>query len=50
VLDAAFATGRTRLWATVREWNAASFRVLDNLGFTRHHVEGDLVWMERSRT
>ncbi|MEU9455391.1 GNAT family N-acetyltransferase [Streptomyces sp. NPDC048277] len=26
VLDAAITTGRTRLWATVRSWNAPSFR------------------------
>ena len=49
VLDAAFATGRTRIWATVRAWNTASFRVLDKLGFRRHHAvsdaDGDVVWM-----
>jgi len=27
-LDSAFATGRRRLWSTVRAWNAPSFRVL----------------------
>jgi RimJ/RimL family protein N-acetyltransferase len=32
VLDAAFATGRRQIWATVRTWNAASLRVLDKLG------------------
>jgi RimJ/RimL family protein N-acetyltransferase len=26
-------TGRSRLWAGVRVWNTASFRVLDKLGF-----------------
>jgi RimJ/RimL family protein N-acetyltransferase len=34
VLGAARATGRSRLWATVREWNAASFNVLSKLGFS----------------
>ncbi len=39
VLDAARATGRTRLWATVRPWNIPSFRVLEKLGFSprSHH-------------
>ncbi|HVX46692.1 MAG TPA: GNAT family N-acetyltransferase [Mycobacteriales bacterium] len=35
VLEAAVDTGRRRLWATVRIWNDASFRVLDKLGFDR---------------
>lgn len=52
VLDAAAATGRTRLWSTVRAWNAASFRVLEKLGFERHHVttddRGELVWLTRA--
>ncbi|MEE1769593.1 GNAT family N-acetyltransferase [Streptomyces sp. JV185] len=52
VLDAAIATGRKRLWATVRPWNAPSFRVLDKLGFERDHVStddrGELVWLTRS--
>lgn len=51
VLDAAIATGRTRLWSTVRSWNAPSFRVLDKLGFQRDHVahddRGELVWLTR---
>jgi RimJ/RimL family protein N-acetyltransferase len=49
VLDAVFATGRTRIWATVRSWNTPSFRVLDKLGFRRDHAgsdaDGDIVWM-----
>ncbi len=49
VLDAAIATGRTRLWSTVRTWNAPSFRVLEKLGFARDHVStddrGELVWL-----
>ena len=51
VVDAALATGRRRLWATVRAWNAPSSRVLDKLGFRRDHSsvdpEGELVWMVR---
>lgn len=34
VLDWARRSGYRRLWATVREWNTASRRVLDKLGFT----------------
>lgn len=34
VLDWARASGYERLWATVREWNTASRRVLAKLGFT----------------
>jgi RimJ/RimL family protein N-acetyltransferase len=49
VVDAAATTGRERLWSTVRSWNTASFRVLEKLGFERHHTEtgdrGDLVWL-----
>ncbi|NEC63936.1 GNAT family N-acetyltransferase [Streptomyces sp. SID9727] len=52
VVDAAIATGRKRLWATVRPWNAPSFRVLEKLGFQRDHVSadggGELVWLTRS--
>ncbi|MGH3495168.1 MAG: GNAT family N-acetyltransferase [Sciscionella sp.] len=52
VLDAAIETGRSRLWSTVRAWNAPSFRVLDKLGFRRDHVStddsrGELVWLTR---
>jgi RimJ/RimL family protein N-acetyltransferase len=50
VVEAAVASGRARLWATVGAWNAPSFRVLDKLGFRRDHVthednRGELVWM-----
>lgn len=49
LLDAAFATGRRRIWSTVRSWNAPSFRVLEKLGFRRDHSttdeDGELVWM-----
>jgi RimJ/RimL family protein N-acetyltransferase len=52
VLDAAIASGRGRLWSTVRAWNTASFRVLDKLGFQRDHVVsdegGELVWLTRT--
>ncbi|AHH96861.1 GNAT family N-acetyltransferase [Kutzneria viridogrisea] len=52
VIDAATATGRRRLWSTVRAWNAPSLRVLEKLGFHRDHVttdeRGELVWLTRS--
>ncbi|MFI6925822.1 GNAT family N-acetyltransferase [Nonomuraea spiralis] len=53
VLEAAIRTGRRRLWATVREWNTPSFRVLEKLGFHRsdridEDVEhGNSIWMTR---
>jgi RimJ/RimL family protein N-acetyltransferase len=51
VLAAAFETGRTRVWATVRAGNAASHRVVEKLGFRRDHVtadeRGELVWWVR---
>ncbi|WP_236683060.1 GNAT family N-acetyltransferase [Demequina globuliformis] len=34
ILDAARATGRSKVWASVWDWNARSFRVLAKLGFT----------------
>jgi RimJ/RimL family protein N-acetyltransferase len=52
VLDAAIATGRKRLWWTVGTWNTPSFRVLEKLGFERHHVSaddrGEVVWLTRT--
>jgi RimJ/RimL family protein N-acetyltransferase len=52
VLQAAIETGRRRLWATVRAWNAPSLRVLDKLGFERDRVStddrGELVWLTRA--
>ena len=52
MLDAAGATGRTRLWATTRPWNTPSLRVLDKLGFEDDHVStdenGEIVWLTRS--
>jgi RimJ/RimL family protein N-acetyltransferase len=49
LLDAAFATGRTRIWSTVASWNAPSLRVLDKLGFRRDHstadARGELIWL-----
>jgi len=53
VVEAARAMGRSRLWATVREWNAASFAVLAKLDFidsgrrTPDPQRGDTVWMTR---
>jgi RimJ/RimL family protein N-acetyltransferase len=51
VLEAAFATGRQRIWATVRAWNAPSFRVLEKIGFRRDHTvvdeRGELVYLVR---
>lgn len=51
VLAAALDTGRSRLWATVRCWNAPSFRVREKIGCARSgkidrdpHC-GDMVWM-----
>ena len=53
VLGAAFATGRTRVRATVRARNAPSLRVLEKLAFRCDHVttdaDGDLVWLVRDR-
>src|SRR5690242_5694689 len=51
VMEAAFATGRDRIWSTVGTWNEASLRVLDKLGFERHHETTDasgrgLVYLE----
>jgi RimJ/RimL family protein N-acetyltransferase len=51
ILGAAIDTGRHRLWATVRSWNTASFRVLEKLRFERRHRtwddHGELVWNTR---
>ncbi|MGH1285956.1 GNAT family N-acetyltransferase [Bacillus toyonensis] len=51
VLEAAIATGRQRLWSTVGAWNTASFRVLEKIGFKRHHStfgeRGEIVWNVR---
>jgi RimJ/RimL family protein N-acetyltransferase len=47
--DAAFATGRRRIWSTMGPWNAASLRVAEKLGFRRDHCttegDGEVVWM-----
>jgi RimJ/RimL family protein N-acetyltransferase len=52
VIDAAIATGRQRLWATIRAWNLASFRVVEKLGFRPDHStfddDGEVVWMSRN--
>jgi RimJ/RimL family protein N-acetyltransferase len=48
IVDAARATGRTRLWSTVGSWNTASFRVLEKVGFRRDRTatdeRGEFVW------
>lgn len=41
LVEAAAATGRLRLWSTVRPWNTASLRVLDKIGFRKDHVSSD---------
>lgn len=43
VVDWARLTGYGRLWATVWEWNTASRRVLEKLGFTEAGREQDAV-------
>ncbi len=51
VVAEAASNGRKRLWATVREWNTPSFRVLEKVGFhhsgriTPDQERGDSVWM-----
>ncbi|MFE1905625.1 GNAT family N-acetyltransferase [Streptomyces gardneri] len=52
VVEAAAATGRTRLWSTVGTWNTPSLRVLEKLDFERDHLSmeenGEVVWLTRS--
>lgn len=56
VVAEAAATGRSRLWATVREWNIVSFRVLEKVGFhnsgriTPDPERGDTIWMTKDLT
>ncbi|NTW39957.1 MAG: GNAT family N-acetyltransferase [Cellulomonadaceae bacterium] len=49
LLAATFGTGRSRIWATVRDWNSPSLRVLARLGFRHDHAthdaRGELVWL-----
>lgn len=53
LLDAAFATGRRRIWATIDPLNAASLRVAEKLGFRADHrtteKNGEVVWMVSER-
>jgi RimJ/RimL family protein N-acetyltransferase len=44
VLEWARSSGYERLWATVREWNIASRRVLAKIGFTEERKELDSVY------
>jgi RimJ/RimL family protein N-acetyltransferase len=49
LLDAAFATGRRRIWATIGSWNAPSLRVAEKLGFRLDHsttvADREVAWM-----
>ncbi len=53
VVEAADASGRLRLWSTVREWNTPSLRVLGKLEFERtertepDRERGDTQWWTR---
>ena len=51
LVDAAAATGRHRLWSTVRPWNVASLRVLEKLGFRIDHTmtndHGEVIYLVR---
>jgi RimJ/RimL family protein N-acetyltransferase len=51
LVEAAAATGRHRLWSTVRPWNKPSLRVLEKLGFRQDHVathdRGQIVYLVR---
>jgi RimJ/RimL family protein N-acetyltransferase len=55
VVESAAATGRRRLWATLRAWNRPSIRVLDKVGFAptsrlTSDDHGDVLWRERPLT
>jgi RimJ/RimL family protein N-acetyltransferase len=51
LVEAAAATGRHRLWSTVRPWNVASLRVLEKVGFRRDHTapdeHGEVIYLVR---
>ncbi len=53
LVQAAWATRRSRLWLTTRSWNVASLRVAAKLGFTHHHTgtgdEHDVQWLTLHR-
>ena len=53
LLDAAFDTGRRRIWATIGSSNAPSLRVVEKLGFHLDHCTRDadreVLWMVRNR-
>lgn len=42
LLDAAFDTGRRRIWTTIGSWNAPSLRVAEKLGFRLDHGTRDV--------
>jgi RimJ/RimL family protein N-acetyltransferase len=52
IVEAARATGRRRLWATIGDWNGRSLRVAEKIGFHRHHLtsedRGEVIWMTRA--
>ena len=49
LLDAAFGTGRRRIWATIGSWNAPSLRVAEKLGLRLDHTTTEatqeVIWM-----
>ena len=51
LVAAAADTGRHRLWSTVGAWNTPSLRVLEKVGFRRHHdttnERGEVVYLVR---
>jgi RimJ/RimL family protein N-acetyltransferase len=54
MVEAAFGTGRTRIWSTVGSWNTPSLRVLEKLDFREDHVTqeptaGEVIWLVRER-
>lgn len=52
VVEATFATGRHRIWSTVRPWNKPSLRVLKKIGFRPDHSvtddRGELIYLVRN--
>lgn len=52
VVEAAFDTGRRRIWSTVRACNKPSLRVLEKIGFHPDHSvideRGELIYLVRN--